>query len=183
MQTIWSNVWPSSRTCFDRESMEIEISQAIFSLEIARVAQAGLADVDCRHTSIGFAQRMNGSLGCSAAGDQDLSICPGFLRWPQQEGQCPTPIRVAIEVAVSIEVADRRRIRAALVESAHRVGRIGGRRCSRLLPSHMRLFAPRKRRAGRRTRPALSMPVRRGYVWVLSCSLRRTSSRLKLAAF
>ena len=102
--------------------MEIEISQSIFLLKIARVAQAGLADVDCRHPRIGLAQRMNGSLRCSAAGDQDLSICPRLLRRPQQKGRCPAPIRVAIELAVPIEVVDRRRIRVAFVESAHRVG-------------------------------------------------------------
>src|ERR1700730_15150428 len=103
----------------DRQPMEIEISQAIFLLKIAHVAQAGFADVDCRHTSVGFAQRMNGSLRCSAAGHQDLSVCPWLLRWPQQKGQCPTPIGVAIEVAVPVEVAERRRIGMALVKSPH----------------------------------------------------------------
>jgi hypothetical protein len=101
--------------------MESEVSQSIFLLKIARVAKAGFADVDCRDPSIRFTQRMNGSLGCPAAGDQDLSICPLPLRWPQEKGQCPTPIRVAIEVAVPIEVFDRRRIRVALVKSAHLV--------------------------------------------------------------
>src|SRR6266851_461846 len=81
----------------DREPMESEVSQPIFSLKIARVTQAVLADVDCRHTSIRFAQRMNGSLGCSAAGDQDLSICPWLFSRPQQKRQCPAPIGVAIE--------------------------------------------------------------------------------------
>src|SRR5712691_2063770 len=126
----------------DREPMDSEVSQPIFSLKIARVTQAGFADVDSRHTSIRFAQRINGSLGCSAAGDQDLAICPLLVRWPQQKGQCPPPIGVPIEVAVSIQVADRRRIRVAFVEGAHLVSRIGGHRFSRLLPSHMRLSAP-----------------------------------------
>src|SRR5271155_1205476 len=83
----------------DREPMQSEVSPSIFLLKIARVAQARLADVDCRHTSIRFAQRMNGRLGRSAAGDQDLSICPRRIRWPQQKGQCPTPIRVPIKLA------------------------------------------------------------------------------------
>jgi hypothetical protein len=122
--------------------MEIEISQSIFLPKIARVSQARLADVDCRHTSIRFAQRMNGRLGRSAAGDEDLSICPRRLRRPQQKGQCPMPIGVPIELAVPIQVDDRRRIRVAFVEGAHLIGGIGGHRCSRLLPSHMRLSAP-----------------------------------------
>ena len=66
----------------DPESMEIENSQSIFLLKIARVVQTGLADVDRRDMSIGLAQRMDGSLRCSAAGDQDLSICPRRLSRP-----------------------------------------------------------------------------------------------------
>jgi hypothetical protein len=69
----------------DREPMEIKVSQAIFLLKIARMAQAGFADVDCRHTSIRLAQSMDSSLGCSAAGDQDLSVCALRLSWPQQK--------------------------------------------------------------------------------------------------
>src|SRR5271167_1428822 len=103
----------------DRHPMKIEVLQAIFSLKIARVAQAGLADVDCRYTSIGLAQRMDGSLRRSTAGDQDFSICSRLLRRPQQKGQCPTPIGLPIELAVPIEVADRRRIRVALVKGSH----------------------------------------------------------------
>src|SRR5271169_6626914 len=95
---------------FDRQPMEIEVSQPVFSLKIARITQAGFADVDCRHASIRLAQSMDGSLGRPTAGDQDVSICPGLLRWPQQKRQCPAPIRVAIEVAVPVEVAEWRRI-------------------------------------------------------------------------
>ena len=190
MQTIWSNVWPSSPTCSIASRWRSRFCKPIFLLKIARMAQAGFADVDCRHLSVRLAQRMDGSLRRSAAGDQDLSICPRLLRWPQQKGQCPTPIRVPIELAMPIEVVDRRRIRVALVKSAHLVGWIGGRRCSRLLRSHMRLFAPFLHRplSNRIGRPpenptAAPDPVRPGYVWVASCILRSTSSRLKLAAF
>jgi hypothetical protein len=107
---------------FDRQPMEIEVLQAVFSLKTARITQAGFADVDRRYASIRLAQSMDGSLGRPAASDQDLSISPGLLRWPQQKGQCPTPIGVAIEVAVPIKIADRRRIRMAFVEGAHLVG-------------------------------------------------------------
>src|SRR5208282_1152961 len=110
---------PKLLDLLDREPMESEVLQAIFSLKIARVAQAGLADVDCRYTSIGLAQRMDGSLRRSTAGDQDFSICSRLLRRPQQKGQCPTPIGLPIELAVPIEVADRRRIRVALVKGSH----------------------------------------------------------------
>jgi len=110
---------------FNREPTEIETSQAVFSLKLARVMQAGLADVDGGHMSIRFAQRMDGSLGSSAAGHQDLSVCPRLLQWPQQQGQRAASIRVAIKLAVPVEVAERRRIRVTLVKSAHRIGAIG----------------------------------------------------------
>lgn len=63
---------------FDRQPMEIEVLQAVFSLKIAGITQAGFADVDSRHASIRFAQSMDGTLGGSAAGDQNRSISPGF---------------------------------------------------------------------------------------------------------
>ena len=50
---------PKLPDLFDRESMEIEVSQAVLSLKIPRVAQAGFADVDRRDTSIRLAQRMD----------------------------------------------------------------------------------------------------------------------------
>src|SRR5260370_26892735 len=104
--------------------MKIEVSQAIFSLKIARAAQAGLADVDCRHPGTGLTQRVGGSLGGSAPGNEDLSISPLLLCRPQQKRQCPATIRVPIELAVPIEVADRRRIRVAIVKIAHPIARI-----------------------------------------------------------
>src|SRR5882724_7568497 len=85
----------------DRKTMQIEVLQSIFLLKIARMAQAGFADVDCGHPCSGLAQRMDGSLGGAAASDQDVSICPRLLRWPQQKGHHPTPIRIPIEFAVS----------------------------------------------------------------------------------
>jgi len=138
---------------FDREPMEIEVSQAIFSLKIACVTHAGFADVDCRQPSIGLAQSMDGSLGRSATGDQDLSICLRLLRWPHQQGQCSASTRVAVELAVAVEVAQRRRIGVSLVKSAHCVGQTDRRWRSRHFPGHLRLVAPSRGRP-RRTRTA-----------------------------
>jgi hypothetical protein len=132
--------------------MEIEVSQVVFSLKITRVAQAGFADVDRRHPSIGFAQPMDRRLGRSTAGHQDLSIGPGLLRWPQKKGQCPTPIRVPIEIPVPLQVSNRRWIRVAFVKSAHHVRWSRGRWCFRLFPSHVRLFVPLTPRQVRGTR-------------------------------
>src|SRR5271169_5591927 len=127
---------------FDRQPMELEVLQPVFSLKIARITQAGFADVDCRYPSIRLAQSMDGSLGRPTAGDQNRSISPWLLRGPQQQGECPTPIRVAIEVAVPVEVAEWRRIGVALVKGSNFVRRIGGHWRSPLLPSHVRPLAP-----------------------------------------
>jgi len=120
--------------------VEVEISQAIFLLKIAGVAQAGFAEVDCGHARVRLAQRMNGSLRRSTAGDQDLSICPLLFGGPQQKRHRPASIRVAIEFAVPIEITDRRRIWVTIVESAHSVGWIRGRRCPRVFLDHMGRF-------------------------------------------
>jgi hypothetical protein len=112
----------------DGEAVEVEISQAIFLLKIARVAQAGFAEIDCGHISVWLAERMNGSLRRSTAGDQDLSIRPRLKGRPQEKRRNPAALRVTIEFAVPIEIINRRRIRVAIVESAHRLGWFGGRR-------------------------------------------------------
>src|SRR6202040_4401459 len=114
--------------------MQIEVLQAILVLKIAGVAQARLADVDRRYPGIGLAQSMDCSLGCSAAGDQDLPICLLLLGRPEHKRCCPTPIRVPVELAVPIEVVDRRRIRMEHIEGTHLCGWPRGSGCSRLLP-------------------------------------------------
>jgi hypothetical protein len=51
----------------DREPMEIEVLQTIFLLKLARMTQAGFADVDCRDMSVRLAQCISGSLRRSTA--------------------------------------------------------------------------------------------------------------------
>jgi hypothetical protein len=49
--------------------MQFEILQIVLALKIARVAQTSVADVDCRDSSIGLAERVNRRLRRSAASD------------------------------------------------------------------------------------------------------------------
>jgi hypothetical protein len=56
------------------EPVEREVLQPVFLLKRARVAQAGLADVDRRDKRVRLAQRVNGGLRGSAAGDKDRAI-------------------------------------------------------------------------------------------------------------
>ena len=101
--------------------MQVEVSQAVFLLKIARVPQAGFADVDRSYVGVRLAQRVGGRLRGPTAGDQDGSVWPRLLGRPQQQGQCPAPIRVAIELAMPIEVAKRRRVRVNLVKGTDRI--------------------------------------------------------------
>src|SRR5215469_6985275 len=126
---------------FNREPVEFEVAQVIFLLKPARMAEAGFADVDCRHPSNGLAQRMDGGLRGPATGDQDLSICPRLLGRPQQKGERPTPIRIAVELAVPVEVGQGCGIGVRFVKCPHLVGRTGGRWHYRLFASHLRSFA------------------------------------------
>ena len=73
----------------DREPMEIEVSQAVFPLEIARMAQAGLADVDRRHMSVGLAQRVDrepATCRSRRPGSLDLPAAPPLAT---EEGTMP----------------------------------------------------------------------------------------------
>src|SRR5271166_3572008 len=112
---------------FDCEPVEIEVSESIFSLKIARVAETVFADVDRGHLPVRLAHGMNDGLGGAAAGDQDLAR-RWPLRRPKEKRHRPPTIRIAIELAMPVEVAERRRIWMALVKGAHIGGRSEGRR-------------------------------------------------------
>jgi len=77
---------------------------------------------------IGLAQRMDRRLRSAAPGDEDLAIGPRLLDRPQQQRPCPAAIRIAIELAVPIEIAERCRIGVVLVKRPHRFGPIDARR-------------------------------------------------------
>src|SRR5271154_5356823 len=110
---------------FDRKPVEIEVPDAVFPLKLAGVAEAGFADVDRGDTRVRLAHRMNNGLRRAAAGDQDLAIRRRLSRRPKEKRHRPSAIRIAIELAMPVEVAERRRIRMALVKGPHFVARTG----------------------------------------------------------
>ncbi len=67
----------------DRELIDIEVLQAIFALQLARVTQAGFAYINCRDSRTGLAQCIEGSLGSSTPADENLSVCSRLARWPK----------------------------------------------------------------------------------------------------
>jgi hypothetical protein len=107
---------------FDREPMECEVSQTVLSLKIAGVAETGFADVDPGHLRLRFAHRIGGGLRRAAAGDEDLSVGPRLCGRPKEERQRAPAVRVAIELAMPVKVAERRRIGVAFVKGADFVG-------------------------------------------------------------
>ena len=92
---------PQFPDALDRELMEFEIVEVVLALQIARVAQAGLADVDGRDSRLGLAQRMAGRLRRAAAGDQDLLVLPRLLGRPHPMEQRPAAGGIPIEVPSS----------------------------------------------------------------------------------
>ena len=68
------------------ELMQLDILQIVFALKIARVAQACLAEVDCRDTSIRLAQRVTCRLRRPATGDKGYlwlwrGCSAGQIKW------------------------------------------------------------------------------------------------------
>ena len=122
----------------DREPTEVEISKAVLSLKLARVTEACFADVDSGDMRIGLAHRMGRGLRGSTTGDQNLPPCPLNFRRPKQKRERSPSIGIPIELAMLVEVAQRRRIRVALVERPHFLGAIGGRRICRIFEIHKR---------------------------------------------
>jgi hypothetical protein len=90
---------------FDGKPMEIEVSQVVFLLKVARVAEARFADVDARYARIGLAHRVGRGLRGPTTGDQNFPPCPLSLRRPQQKRERSPSIRVPIELAMLVEAA------------------------------------------------------------------------------
>src|SRR5271170_1305038 len=101
-----------------RQLMQFEIFERVLSLQIARVEQARLADVDGGYSGARFAQRISGSLRRTATGNQNLLM----LVWPPErpypvEQRSPTN-RIVVQFTVFIEARERCRIGQPLVEFA-----------------------------------------------------------------
>ena len=98
--------------------MQFEILQIVLALKIARVAQARVADVDRRDSSIGLAKRVPRRLRRAAAGDQDFLVSARLLGGPNQMELGSATVRVLVEVAVLVQTGERGRIGHPFVEVA-----------------------------------------------------------------
>src|SRR5262249_51352926 len=106
---------------FDRQAMKVEISQAVFALQLPRMAEAQLTDVAGGDMRGRFPQRMDCSLRRPTTCDQNLAIAAWLLYRPQQQRPCPAALRVAIELNVPIEITQRGWVGMLLVERPYRV--------------------------------------------------------------
>ena len=102
----------------DRELMQFEILQIVLALKIARVAQARVADVDRRDSSIGLAKRVPRGLRRAAASDQDFLVCPRLPGRPHQMELGSATVLVFVEVAVFVQIGERGWIGHPFVEVA-----------------------------------------------------------------
>jgi hypothetical protein len=68
----------------DRETTQLQVRRIESVLKVARVPKARLADVDCRDSGVGLAQRVACGLGRAAAGDQDFLAFAWSLGGPYQ---------------------------------------------------------------------------------------------------
>ena len=73
---------------FDRQPMEFQIAQFVFALQLARVAEARLADVNSRHMSVRLAHRVSRGLRGAAAGDEISALSAAS---PSATGETTAP--------------------------------------------------------------------------------------------
>src|SRR6266542_7108603 len=112
--------------------MKFKVLQIVFLLQVTRVAQAGLADVDACHAGIGLAQGVSGCLRSTATGNEDLQVFSKWLGGPYQMKLSSTTLRVFVQITVFIQTCEWRRIRHPFIKGldlfgggAQRVGLLG----------------------------------------------------------
>jgi hypothetical protein len=88
-----------------------------------------LADIDGSDTGIGLAKRVGGSLGRTAAGDQDLEIGALSFGRPKKMEQRPAVQRIFVKFTMLVEIRNRWRVRVPFVKGAYLSGYIS-RYCS-----------------------------------------------------
>src|SRR5215831_3796093 len=81
---------------FNRELLELEVVEVVLSLEVGRVAQARLADIDTSDVTTRLAQRISRRLRGATASDEDFPRFAEGLGWPHQVEVRPAPLGVAV---------------------------------------------------------------------------------------
>ena len=95
---------------FDRKPVELQISDVVLLLKIARVAQACFAEVDRGHARVRLHERMTRGLRRAASGHKDRSVWTRLFEGPQQQVLRAPTLRIAIGVQTPLETGDWRRI-------------------------------------------------------------------------
>jgi hypothetical protein len=105
---------PELPNVLDRQPMQTEIFQLVLSLKFTRMAQARLANIDCRDPSKRLAKRMPRRLRRAATGDQDFQACAELLGRPSQMEVRASALRLPVQIPV--QIGYRPRIRHPFIE-------------------------------------------------------------------
>ena len=89
---------PEFSNLLDRKSTEFEVLQIVLSLEIARMAQARLADIDRGDSGMRFAKRISRRLRRAAAGHEDFQVPALSLGRPSQIEMRAATLRIGVEI-------------------------------------------------------------------------------------
>ena len=103
----------------DRQLMELEVVEVVPLFELARVAQAGFADVDGHDSCRRVPTRVSGRLRRATASDQDGLLVRQRPVGPHEMELRPAP--AGVQRAGLVEMRNRRRIGHPFVEVANLV--------------------------------------------------------------
>ncbi len=109
----------------DSETMQVEVLETIFVSQIACVAEAGFADIDCSNAGLRLAESVASRLGCAAARHENFLMRGRRRGREHQMEHRAAAKRVFVKLAMLVEAVDRSGIGEAFVEIAD-VGGGGG---------------------------------------------------------
>ena len=179
---MWSKPSPRSAARSTASCAYLQVARERTRASKARVEHDTFgADVDSDHLGARPAQRVMGGLGGAAASNQYAAVVAiWFVR--REEMGIGAPAMVIRELAVGLQIVDRRRVRMTLVEGGHLGGNGGAFRrgtSSSLMPPWS--IRPGQAAAGARRRASRFELERRRQPWCVTCA--RTASKLNAASF
>src|SRR4029077_1265790 len=100
----------------ERQLMQFEVLKRVLLLQLARMTQTRLADIDGGHPGTGLAQRVACGLRRTATGNQNLLVTVWPLARPYPVEHGAATLRNAVQCAMFVEALQRWRIGQPFVE-------------------------------------------------------------------